>query len=274
MIANLGIVDTKKIIAAIQQSFGVDMADYTLTTLRRRLVEVLQKLNISSVDDFVTQLENNNVRYDDFSDLMMIDTTEIFRDPSAWREIREKLIPDIVKTPGSRIWLPAVSSGEELFSLMIVLHEMGVAKDVRVVASCASTKRIDRIKRGGGYLMKKIEVGEANYTRLSGKFEFNKYYNVEDKLAYLDPSLIENVEFNNFNISQEKAEHTYRLIICRNILIQYNLPLSEKVLSKLIDNLTVAGHLVIGNKETLEHSEVGKRMQIVDESEKIYKRRV
>ncbi|MBI9067234.1 MAG: hypothetical protein JEZ09_08075 [Salinivirgaceae bacterium] len=271
---NLGIVDTKKIIATINDSYGLNLADYSLTTLRRRFSHLMGFFSISLVDDFVQQISRNNIGYQELLDELMIDSTELFRDPSLWRELREKYFPEIGKTVGSKIWLPGITSGDELFSLMVSLKETELIDKIRVVASCPSNRRVVKIKEGGAYDLKKMEIGEANYTRLSGKFEFSKYYELKGNKAFLDNSLVKNVEFDNFNISQVMPNKNYRMIIFRNIMIQYNLPLYEKVIRRLVDSLTIGGYLVLGNKETLDHSEVGKKMQLVNETEKIYRKRI
>jgi len=274
MTGTLGIVDTKKMIAAIKDAYGLDLIDYTLTTLKNRFVSILSHFNLSTVDDLVEQLKRNNLNKEALLDLVMVDATELFRDPSLWRELREVYLPEVSKSAGSKIWMASTTSGEELYSLMILMNELNLKNTVRVVASCPSQNRVQRIKDGGSYDLKKIEIGEANYTRLSGKFEFKQFYSIVDNKAQLDTSLLNGVEFNNFNITQETPNKSYRLIIFRNVLIQYNLPLYERVLRKLIDSLTIGGYLVIGNKETLDHSEVGKKMQLVNEAEKIYRKRI
>lgn len=271
---NLGIVDTKKIIAALNDKYSLNLADYSLTTLRRRFISVMSYFNIGLVDDFVEQISRNNLAFDELMDALMIDSTELFRDPSLWRELKEKYLPEISRSPGSKIWMAGISSGEELYSLMVTLKETELIDKLRVVASCPSNNRIQKIKEGGGFDLKKMELGEANYTRLSGKFEFNNYYKLNGNKAFLDTSLIKNVEFNNFNLSQALPNKTFRMIIFRNIMVQYNLPLYEKVTRKLIDSLTIGGYLILGNKETLEHSEVGKKMQLINEAEKIYRKRI
>ena len=274
MTGNLGIVDTKKIITAIKQAYGVDFIDYTLTTLKHRFNKVLSYYNIGLVDDFVEQIKLNNFDIQELYDQLMIDTTELFRDPSLWRELRENYLPEIGKSPGSKIWMAGISSGDELFSLMVLLQELNLNNSIRVVASCPSSLRVERIRNGGSFDLKKIELSEANYTRLSGKFEFSNYYKVEGSKAEMDVSLLEGVDFNSINISQETHNKSYRLIVFRNILLQYNLPLYERTVCKLIDSLTVGGYLILGNKETLDHSEVGKKMQLVNKAEKIYRKRI
>jgi chemotaxis protein methyltransferase CheR len=274
MIDNLGIVDTKKMIAAINETYGLDLSDYTLTTLRRRFIHVLSYFNIGLVDEFVSQVSRNNIDFQDLIDQLMIDNTELFRDPSFWRELKEKYLPEISHSPGSKVWLAGESSGEEIFSLMVLLSELGLSNQLRVVVSCPSKNRVERIKSGGAYDLKKMEIGEANYTRLSGKFEFSNFYNVDASKAYMDSTLIQDVDFNTLNISQEIPQKSYRLIVFRNMMIQYNLPLYEKVTRKLIDSLTIGGYLVLGNMESLEFSEVGKKMQLVNAAEKIYRKRI
>lgn len=274
MIDNLGIVDTKKIIAAVKDAFALDLYDYNLTTLRRRLIHLMRFYNESVVDNFVENIKNNNIDKEEFFDELTIDSTELFRDPSFWRELREKYLPEVAASPGSKIWLAGVSSGEELFTLQIVLKECNLFDKVRVVVSCPSERRIERIKNGGIFEMKKIEIGEANYVRFTGENNFSDYFTVEGTNAIMNTDLLQGVDFNNYNISQETLTKSYRMVIFRNNLIQYNLPLYEKVIRKLSTNLTVGGYLMLGNKESLEHSEVGKKMACINEDEKIYKKRV
>jgi len=274
MIESLGIVDTKKIIAAVKDSFTLDLQDYNLTTLRRRFIHIMHYFNDSIVDNFVTNIKNNNIDKEEFIDQLTIDSTELFRDPSFWRELREKYLPEISEAPGSKIWLAGVSSGEELFTLLILLKETNLLNKIRVVVSCPSKKRIESIKNGGLYEMKKIEIGEANYVRFSGETNFSEYYTQQGINAVMNTDLLNGVEFNNINISQDTTNKSYRMIIFRNTLIQYNLPLYEKVIRKLTNSLIIGGYLMLGNKETLEHSEVGKRMQPTNEDEKIYRKRV
>jgi chemotaxis protein methyltransferase CheR len=274
MVENIGIVDTKKIISKVQESFGVDLSDYTYTILKRRLIHIMNYLNINTIDEFIEKIQNNNINADEFVGELMVEATEMFRDPSLWRELREHYLPEICKSSGSRIWMPGVTSGDELFSLAITLKEQGLNHAVKVIASCPSQKRIDQIKQGGNYDLKKLELGEANYTRYSDKLPFTNYYQTVGSKAQIDVSLIDGVEFDKTNIIQENVTKSYRLVIYRNMLLQFNLPLYEKVIRKLIDSLTVGGYLIIGNMETLEFSEIGKKMQLINESEKIYRKRV
>jgi chemotaxis protein methyltransferase CheR len=274
MVDNIGIVDTKKIIATVQEAFGFDYSDYTYTILKRRLIHVINYLNIGTIEEFIEKIQNNNVDADEFIGELMVEATEMFRDPSFWRELREKYLPEISKSSGSRIWMPGITTGDELFSLMITLKELNFTNNIKVAASCPSKKRIEQIKEGGNFDLKKLEIGEANYARYSDKIPFTNYYQLAGMRAQMDTSLLNGVDFDEMDIIKENTSKSYRLVIYRNTLLQFNLPLYEKIIRKLIDSLVVGGYLIIGNMETLEYSDLSKKMQLVNESEKIYRKRV
>jgi chemotaxis protein methyltransferase CheR len=222
----------------------------------------------------VEKIAKNNITADEFMSELMVEATELFRDPSLWRELRERYLPEIARSPGSKIWMPGITSGDELFSMGITIKESNLANSFKVVASCPSQKRIAQIKQGGDYDIKKLELGEANYSRFSGKFPFTSYYHSTGIKGQMDLALIDGFDIDTMNICQDEVSKVYRLVIYRNMLLQYNLPLYEKVIRKLIDSLIVGGYLIIGNMETLEYSEVGKKMQLINESEKIYRKRI
>ena len=275
MVDNIGIVDTRDIISAVTESYGIDMSDYTFTILKRRLVNAINTLGSHSADDFADKIRRKAISRDDFLYVMALEVTEFFRDPSLWRELRDRYIPEICRTADSRIWMPCVTSGDELFSLAIIIAEAGLQGRIKIDASCPSDKHVELIKRGGSYDQKKIEVSEANYTRYAGKTQFASYYTLNDNRASMKPALLNDVVLDKqSDILSVNPGKRYKMIVYRNKLIQFNIPLYEKVIRKLVENLEVGGYLIIGNMETLEYSETSKKLQVVNANEKIYKKRV
>ncbi|MBO4601714.1 MAG: hypothetical protein J5651_00955 [Salinivirgaceae bacterium] len=274
MVDNIGIVDTRNIISAIAEKFGIDMSDYASTILRRRLVHTINAYTCHSADDFIDKVKRGAIDVDDFLYEMAVETTEIFRDPSLWRELRDRYLPEVCRTPDCQIWMPGITTGDELYTLEIVLAESGLQNKAKVVAGCPSNKHIENIKNGGLYDPKKIEVSEANYTRYVGKSQFNSYYTMVDNHAKMKNELLANATIYQKDILKTEANKQYRMIIYRNTLLQFNIPLYEKVIRKLTESLAIGGYLIIGNMETLEYSETGKKMQVVNENEKIYKKRI
>ena len=275
MVENIGIVDTRNIISAVTDTYGFDMSDYTFTILKRRLIHAINTFGSHSADDFAEKIRKKAIPLDDFLFTVSLGVTEFFRDPSLWRELRDKYLSEISRAADCRIWMPCVTSGDELFSLAIVMNEGGLQGKIKIDAMCPSQKHIDLIKQGGNYDQKKIEVSEANYTRYVGKTQFASYYTLNDNRAEMKSSLLNDVTLAVQNdILNATPSKKYKMVVYRNKLLQFNIPLYEKVIRKLVDNLEIGGYLVIGNMETLEYSEMSKKLQIVNATEKIYKKRV
>ena len=275
MVDNIGIVDTRNIISAVTDTYGIDMSDYTFTILKRRLIHAINTFGSHSADDFAEKIRKKAITADDFLYTVSLEVTEFFRDPSLWRELRDKYISEISRATDSQIWMPCVTSGDELFSLAIIIAEAGLQGKIKIDANCPSNKHIELIKKGGNYDQKKIEVSEANYTRYVGKTQFASYYTLNDNKAVMKPQLLDSVTLEKRDdILNCPIARKYKMIIYRNKLLQFNIPLYDKVIRKLVDSLEIGGYLVIGNMETLEYSEASKKLQIVNANEKIYKKRV
>jgi chemotaxis protein methyltransferase CheR len=275
MVDNIGIVDTRNIISAVTDTYGIDMSDYTFTILKRRLIHAINTFGSHSADDFAEKIRKKAITADDFLYTVSLEVTEFFRDPSLWRELRDKYISEISRATDSQIWMPCVTSGDELFSLAIIIAEAGLQGKIKIDANCPSNKHIELIKKGGNYDQKKIEVSEANYTRYVGKTQFASYYTLNDNKAVMKPQLLDSVTLEKQDdILNCPIARKYKMIIYRNKLLQFNIPLYDKVIRKLVDSLEIGGYLVIGNMETLEYSEASKKLQIVNANEKIYKKRV
>lgn len=275
MVDNIGIVDTRNIISAVTDTYGIDLSDYTFTILKRRLIHAINTFGSHSADDFADKIRRKVIALDDFLFTVSLEVTEFFRDPSLWRELRDKYLSEISRAADSRIWMPNVTSGDELFSLAIVMNEGGLQGKIKIDANCPSNKHIELINKGGNYDQKKIEVSEANYTRYVGKTQFASYYTLSDNRAIMKPTLLNDVTLDvQTDILNASPSKKYKMVIYRNKLLQFNIPLYDKVIRKLVDSLEIGGYLVIGNMETLEYSEASKKLQIVNANEKIYKKRV
>lgn len=274
MVDNIGIVDTRNIISAITDTYGIDMSDYTFTILKRRLIHTINAFGCHSVDDFIDKMKKGDIPSDDFLYEMALEATELFRDPSFWRELRDKYIPEICRTPDCKIWMPGVTSGDELYTMGIALSEANLQSKASIDVFCPSQRHVDMIKKGVGYDPKKIEISEANYTRYAGKTQFASYYKLDDSKAVMNLNLLNNVTLEKKNILECEESKKYKLVIFRNTLLQFNIPLYDKVIRKLVDSLVVGGYLAIGNMETLEYSEAGKKLQLINANEKIYKKRI
>jgi chemotaxis protein methyltransferase CheR len=231
--------------------------------------------NLSNAESLIKKLRDEPDFLDIFLYEISVPSTEMFRDPSLWRWLREDLLPaSIEKNIGKfKIWLPSCVSGGELFSLMIWLSELGLTDKVNILASAQSNKSIEFI-REGHYDLKKIEVSTENYIRANGSSTFTDYYKLDRYYAFRDTSLIRNIEFTKLNINFDEAPTNVKLILFRNNLIYYNPTMQDRILSVLNDSLSASGILIIGIKEKISGFASGKDFDVVNEAESVYKKRI
>jgi chemotaxis protein methyltransferase CheR len=249
----LGIVDIREIIRLIKSNYNYDFSTFALTSLKYRLEYVIAKNNLTSPESLFRKLNNQVEFFDSFLNQICVPSTEIFRDPSFWRWLRENFFAQIDEKQliNFKIWIPYCISGAELYSLAILLKEIELLNRVKIIATAFSKESIEYIK-SGSYPLKKIEVSGENYKRFQGDSDFEKYYKVEKYEAIRDTSLIKNVEFIVDNIEFSNAPKNVKLILLRNVMIYFNPTFQDKVQGIMHDALTANGNLAIGLKEQIK----------------------
>ena len=271
----LGIVDIREIIRAIKSIYDYDFTNYALTSFKQRLERVMMHNNLDSAERLIIKLREEPTFFNTFLFEIAVPSTEIFRDPSLWRWLREEYFPSALeKNIGKfKVWLPACVSGGELYSLTILLSEIDLLDKVHIVATCISDTCIEKI-REGCYDPKKIEVSEENYNRFNGYKDLSTYFKADRDCVFRDTSLIEKVEFKKLNINFDNSPPNNKLILFRNSLIYYNPTLQEKVLQILHDSLSVSGHLVLGIREKITGVNTSRDFEVINEAESVYRKRI
>ena len=269
----IGIVDTRNVIKFIKEVFGYDFTDFAITTFRRRLDVVINNNKLRDADALIQKLQNDKPFFDQFLADISVDTTEMFRDPSLWRYLKDKVIPEIAKGPTkSKIWVAGWDSGEELYSLAIVLKEMGLLDQVQIYATAFSDTKLTRTKEGI-IDPKQIEVNEANYERYNGASSYANYYSLKNGIPVIDHSLIENVTFIKQNSIFDNSPSGIRLILLRNQMIYYNQIMCDRVIKIMANSLVPGGYCIIGIRESLESLGLSAPFTLFDDMEKVYKKK-
>jgi chemotaxis protein methyltransferase CheR len=270
----IGIVDTRNILSLINEKYNYDFSDYALTSLKRRIEKFIEQNNLKYADLLINKLMESETFIDPFIDQLTVPSSEMFRDPSLWRMMREELITNIYRESGSnfKIWLPNSVSGDELFSLTIVLSEMGMLDKVQIIVSSLSDKSIETIK-SGKFPSDKLEISNDNYVRANGQHNLSNYYSVINNQLIRDVSLIQNVTFFKQNTFLEPVPQGIKLILFRNKMIYFNQTLQTKIL-KIIQNASAnGGLLIVGIKESLSCIYGNTEFALINDVESIYKRR-
>ncbi len=271
----IGIVETRNVIKALLDTYGYDFRDYALTSFKRRLEDVITSNGLKDAEVLVSRLQSNKVFFEQFLKDITPETTEMFRDPSLWRALREDIISEIIKnTSKPKVWVTAFDSGEELYSLCILLKEMNVLDQFQVYASIFSDETLKKIQQGR-IDAKQLEINEANYERSNGSAKYSDYYSSVhgNGTLIIDTSLIQGVTFVKQDTLFSNAPGSIRLALFRNQLIYYNQILQDKTLNAVHSSLVPGGYLILGSKETLENTNATNKFTVINDGEKIYKKK-
>jgi len=272
----LGIVDIREIIRLIKSNFNFDFSNFALTSLKYRLEHIIAKNNLSTPESLYRKLLDEKGFFDTFVYQLLVSSTEMFRDPSVWRWIREDYFTQLDDKAflNFKVWIPFCVSGGELFSLSILLKELNIASRVKVYATVYSDASLAKIK-SGEYSMKKIEVSVENYKRFKGARDFKDYYKMESYMPRRDVSLIKNVEFIKDDLNISNPPKNVKLILMRNSMIYFNPSYQETVLRKIHQALSASGTLIIGLKECISNKQNTQKLFEEEEiNERVYKRRI
>jgi chemotaxis protein methyltransferase CheR len=267
---NLSINDINQITEAIYKNYKIDFSNYALSSFMRRVGQLIDSYHILGVDDLVSKIRNNHDYIELFLREILVEDTEMFREPTFWRELRTSVLPEIATRSNCQIWIET-NTGEELYTLLIVLKELSLLDSVKVVVTSASAYFIDFIKLGI-YENKKMEQNIANFKRYQTSGDFSAYYNHINNKSQMESGLLRNTEFRQFHVTKDIPPKDINLVLMRNKMIYYNKTLQNEVLEKICDSLLPGGFLAIGVKETIEGTSAERKFGAVNKVERIYRK--
>ncbi len=269
---DIEITELRKLTQVIKDKYDYDFKDYAMSSFKRRIKRVLDLYKFKNVDKLISVLENNPDFFDEFVSEITVNVTEMFRDPTFWKILKEQIIPNILLNHNKiTIWHAGCSSGEEVVSMCMVLDEMGVLDKAKIIATDIDTAIINKAKNAT-YPLKNMDVNSKNYARYQGTRSLEYYYKEVNGEAVIHKSLLENVSYRKHDLVQGVVFSKFDLILCRNVMIYFNQTLQNSVLNKLHESLFKYGYLAIGSKESLIWCEIANKFIVVNNEEKIYKK--
>lgn len=268
---DIDIADLKRISELIFLKYKYDFRNYAMSSFKRRVLRIME-LRKLTIDSLLKKLNDSPNFINEFLDELTVNVTEMFRDPSFWRIMREEVIPAILLNHKQfKIWHAGCSSGEEVMSMTIMLKEMGILHDVTIIATDLDTSILERAKTGI-YPVKNMELNEKNYIRFQGTSSLHNYYKEENGMAVFNKELLINTSFRKHDLVLGDVFNKFDLILCRNVMIYFNQTLQNEVLKKFHESLFKYGYLSIGSKESLIWCDYANRFIVVNNEEKIYKK--
>jgi len=245
-------VELELLLEGIYRMYGYDFRQYAKGSIYRRVKCRMKAegLNAMSALQGLVLRDAGAMRrlLQDFS----IPVTEMFRDPDVFAALRTKVLPMLRELPSFRIWHAGCSTGEEAYSMAIMLREEGLEGRGKIYATDMNDRLLDRARQGS-IPVGRMKLYTSNYMRAMGKVPFSEYYTVRGDAAYLDPTLRDHIVFSRHNLVTDHSFNEFHLILCRNVLIYFDPPLQERVLRLFRDSAAREGILLLGTKEAVMH---------------------
>jgi chemotaxis protein methyltransferase CheR len=258
------------VITAIAEHGGPDFRGYALTSLRRRMVRHLMLERLDSLEALRAQIEANSAARARLVAAITVHVTAMFRDPGFFRAFRAE--SDRLRTyPYLRFWVAGCSTGEEVYSLAILLEEEGLYQRSRIYATDLSPIALERA-RAGVYPLAAMQDYTRNYQRAAGTRAFAEYYTADNENVLFRPALRENVVFAGHNLAGDASFNEFHAIFCRNVMIYFNRELQSRVHRLLHDSLTTWGYLGLGRSETVRFSGFENDYEAVASKERLFRK--
>lgn len=256
----------------VLDQYGYDFTGYSRASLKRRLNRLYSLDKQVSFAEFRYKIGSDSVYFKRFVEQITVNVTEMFRDPSFYKALRDSVLPTIATYPFIRIWLAGCSTGEEAYSMAIVLKELNLLHKSLIYATDINPTVLEKAAQGMFPLSQMKQYSE-NYIASGGIKDFSSYYSANYSLAKFDVDLREKMIFSTHNLVSDHSFNEFQLILCRNVLIYFDRDLQFKVLQLFDSSLENLGFLALGTKETTDFSPISKRYKRL-EMEKIWRKTV
>lgn len=255
----------------IHNKYGYDFTDYTRASLKRRINRLMVLDRFPSFAELRFHIISNVMYLRRFIEEITVNVTEMFRDPDFFRHLRETIFPILGTYPFIRIWVAGCATGEEAYSLAILLKETNLFDKSIIYATDLNPGVLEEAKQGI-YSLKQMKLFSENYGLSGGTGAFSAYYCAQYGTAIFKEYLREKIVFSNHNLASDRSFNQFQLILCRNVLIYFQPQLQERVFQVFDDSLEDLGYLALGSKETMRFSQVAQRYQQTHTPYKIWRK--
>lgn len=266
-------IELKLLFEGIYLKYGYDFRNYSKAHLRRRVLNFLGRNKLETVTDLQNKVLRDSGFFREFLDELSINVTEMFRDPEFYLSFRENIVPKLKTYTFFKIWHAGCATGEEVYSLAILLHEEGLLGRCQIYATDFNRKVL-KIAKEGVYQKSDMQNYESNYQKSGGKKKMADYYKSMYGSVMLDKMFSNRIVFSDHNLVTDSVFAEVNLIMCRNVLIYFEKQLQDKVLNLFHESLAPSGILCLGTKESLKFTSAEDKFDIIDPKFKLFKKKI
>ncbi len=269
--ASLEDIEIKLLLEGVYQYYGYDFRNYALSSLKRRIKSFMHVEGISNISTLQERLLHNRTCLERFLLGVTVNVTSMFRDPSFYLAFRNQVVPLLRTYPFIRIWHAGCSTGEEVYSMAILLEEEKLYHRCRIYATDTNSKVLQNAK-SGIFSLRMMQEYTQLYLKAGGKRSFSEYYTAAYDNAIFRASLRENVIFAQHNLATDSSFNEFHVILCRNVLIYFNQILQKQVHELFYNSLCNFGILGLGRQESLRFTPYEQYYYEIAKGEKLYRR--
>jgi len=250
--ANLDI-ELRLLMEAIYLKYSYDFREYAFTSQRRRVLHALRQMNLPTVSALQERILRDPAAFAQLLQYLTIPVSEMFRDPDYFLALRREVVPFLKTYPSLKIWVAGCSTGEEVYSLAILLQEEDLLERAIIYATDINPQSLERARKGV-FALQHLKTYTANYQKAGGTRAFSDYYTAAYDAALFDRALTENITFADHSLATDNVFAETHLISCRNVLIYFNRSLQDRALGLFRESLCHRGFLGLGSKESIDFS--------------------
>lgn len=258
------------LLSDLLEQYGYDFTGYSRASLKRRISRLYSLDKALSFAEFRYRINNEHSYFKRFVEQITVNVTEMFRDPTFFKTLRDVVLPKLGTYPFIRIWLAGCSTGEEAYSISIILKELNLLHKSLIYATDLNPTVLEKAAQSM-FAMSQMKQYSENYILSGGTKDFSSYYTANYSLAKFDDELKSKIIFSTHNLVSDHSFNEFQLILCRNVLIYFDRDLQHKVLNLFDESLEELGYLALGTKETINFSQITNRYRRI-QSEKIWRK--
>lgn len=264
--------EIKVILDLLYRHYGYDFSNYATASLGRRMEKLMYDRKAATGAELIDMMRANPEIFNDLLEVLTVNVTEMFRDPSFFRTMREKVIPVLASYPAIKIWHAGCATGEEVYSTCILLREAGLLHRSRIYATDVNPANVE--KAATGVLpLKYMKGNTSNYLQSGGIHDFSDYYTAMYDKAIIRKDIRERVVFQQHNLVTDGSFNEFQLIFCRNVMIYFDKTLQDNAVKLFYDSLMPLGFLALGMKESLLFSALEDRFEAFEAGVKIFRKK-
>jgi chemotaxis protein methyltransferase CheR len=264
-------IELKLFLESIYLKYEYDFRHYAYSSLKRRVTAAMTRFGCSTVTQLQELVIHDARAFPQLLDFLTVQVSEMFRDPTYFRTLRESVIPVLRTYPSLKVWVAGCSQGEEAYSLAILLREEGLLERTLIYATDINGNAL-RSAESGVYDIARLPAFTENHRLSGGKGSLSDYYTAGYGRAVLDGTLRQHIVFSDHSLATDAVFAEVQLISCRNVLIYFDRQLQDRALGLFHEALAHKGFLGLGSKETIRFSKLSAQFQPLNERERVYRK--